>query len=290
MTTGITVSAMFRSIEDTQPTLLIDESDTIFGPGASSDHRDLVGAINTGHRKGATYIRCVGQDLVPTKFKVFCPVALAGIGNPPDTILDRSVILNMRRKSRAERVKPFRISAAERRGAAITDRLAQWAAPLEGKIAEPTMPDGVDDRPADVWEVLLAIGELGGDEWATKARKACQTMTGSWAAESGDDLGLQLLRDLQGIFGKSERRATHSLLVALMALPESPWRDVGYGQGLTDVTLARLLKPYGIRPVSYRNGTRTERGYMRGMFTDSWERYLTPPTLPHADAPKKPEP
>jgi len=275
MTTGITVSAMFRSIESAQPTLLIDESDTIFGPGASSDHRDLVGAIDTGHRKGAVYIRCVGQDLVPTKFKVYCPVALAGIGNPPDQILDRSIIVNMRRKGSGEKVKPFRLTPAEKRGLSITQRLLLWAGTVRGKIPEPTMPDGVDDRPADVWHALLAIGDLGGEEWATQARTACATMVGAWAVEGGDDQGLQLLNDLRGIFGDDDRKATHALLLALMALPESPWKDIGYGQGLTDVTLARILKPYGIKPISYRNGERTERGYLRGMFTDSWDRYLT---------------
>jgi len=265
---------LFRIIEKLQPTILVDESDTIFGDKAS-DHEDLRGLIDAGHRKGVPFIRCHGQDMEPKAFNTFAPVALAGIGNLPATILDRSVIINLRRKSASEVVKPFRLTGdtvAKKRAAVITQRLAQWAETM--KILEPMMPDGISDRSADVWEPLIAIADGGGDVWSKDGRDACRVMSGEWAIEDGNDPSLQLLRDLRAVFGESTRMATHSILLALMALPESPWQDIGYGQGLSNVTLAGLLKAYGVKPKSYRNGEKTERGYYRAMFTDLWVRYL----------------
>lgn len=275
MTVGITTSGLFRSIDQSQVTVLLDEADTV-STGSTSDHKELQGAIDTGHRKGSVYTRCQGAELVPTPFKVFCPVAIAGIGNPPDPILDRSIIVNQRRRTRSEIVQPWRIAAGTKRAKPIVARLTQWAEIIHKQIDEPTMPDGIVDRPADVWAPLLSIAELAGDEWRSSARAACLAMTGAWAAEGGDDLAIMLLRDLRSVFGTDERLPTEKVLMRLMALPESPWREIEYGQGLNDIRLARLLKPYGIKPKSYRDGPKTPRGYLRGMFTDAWTRYLDP--------------
>jgi Protein of unknown function (DUF3631) len=38
--------------------------------------------------------------------------------------------------------------------------------------AEPELPDELSDRMQDVWEPLLAVAELAGDEWANRARTA----------------------------------------------------------------------------------------------------------------------
>jgi hypothetical protein len=105
-----TAAALFRAVEATQPTLLFDEADTYFGPMAKGDTEELRALVNAGHRKGAVAYRCYGD---PSKMQVraypaFCAVALAGIGDLPPTILDRAVLVRMRRRAPDEQVEPFR--------------------------------------------------------------------------------------------------------------------------------------------------------------------------------------
>ena len=46
-----------------------------------------------------------GADFELHEFKVFCPKALAGIGKLPDTLEDRSISIELRRKRPAEKLK-----------------------------------------------------------------------------------------------------------------------------------------------------------------------------------------
>ena len=47
-TSNVTVSAVFRTIEIANPTLLIDEADTFL-----KENEELRGILNSGHRKGS---------------------------------------------------------------------------------------------------------------------------------------------------------------------------------------------------------------------------------------------
>src|SRR5204862_1918291 len=87
LTENISEAALFRSIRETQPTILFDEVDAIFGPKAR-DREDLRGMLNAGHRRGAAVMRCVGDGSKQRveKFPVFSPKVLAGIGSLPDTL------------------------------------------------------------------------------------------------------------------------------------------------------------------------------------------------------------
>ena len=101
----ISEAALFRSIDRGPVTILFDETDAIFGPKASNDHEDLRALLNMGYRRGATVPRCVGPRNEVHDFTTFAPVALAGIGALPDTIEDRSIIVQFcivaRRMSRS---------------------------------------------------------------------------------------------------------------------------------------------------------------------------------------------
>ena len=157
------------------PTILFDEVDTVFGPKAR-DHEDVRGLLNAGHRKGAVAGRCVvrGKTVETVEYPAYCAVALAGLGDLPDTILTRSVVVRMRRRAPHERVQPFRRRLAEAPGHALRDRLAAWSAELRRHAGNgwPEMPDGVEDRDADVWEALLAVANAAGGEWPARARVA----------------------------------------------------------------------------------------------------------------------
>ncbi len=97
-----TPAYLFRKVSDEAgpPTILFDEIDTVFGPKAK-DNEDIRGMLNAGHRRGAMAGRCVvrGKVVETEELPAYCAVALAGLGDLPDTILTRSVIVKMRRRA-----------------------------------------------------------------------------------------------------------------------------------------------------------------------------------------------
>ena len=115
------------------PTLLIDEADTIFGPKAADDHEDLRGLLNAGHQRGRPAIRWDAGRRQLDEIATFALVALAGIGDMPDTIEDRAVIITMRRRAPDEHVQPYRT----RRDGPALHQLRGRLAPLGPRPARP---------------------------------------------------------------------------------------------------------------------------------------------------------
>jgi hypothetical protein len=159
---------LFRKVSDPQgrPTILYDEIDTVFGDKAK-DNEELRGLINAGHRKGATAGRCVtkGDNIVTEDFPAYCAVGVAGLGNLPDTILTRSVVIRMRKRKRDEVVEHYRRRLHEPEGTALREQLEAWAATLKDTIGDvyPEMPEGVEDRNADVCQRARNIPRM----WAS---------------------------------------------------------------------------------------------------------------------------
>jgi hypothetical protein len=65
----------FRKIDRDRPTLLLDETDTIFGRG--SEHEGLRALLNAGNERGVSVPRWAGpqRDRLD-EFEVYCPKAL----------------------------------------------------------------------------------------------------------------------------------------------------------------------------------------------------------------------
>jgi len=88
------VAAIFRKLAQQQVTLLFDEVDTIFTRrGKDDQNEDLRALLNAHYRRGASIPRCVGPRHEVQDFAVFAAVALAGIGDLPDTITTRSIVI-----------------------------------------------------------------------------------------------------------------------------------------------------------------------------------------------------
>ncbi|RUU84046.1 DUF3631 domain-containing protein, partial [Mesorhizobium sp. M7A.F.Ca.MR.176.00.0.0] len=277
---NVTPAYLFRKVADEAgaPTILFDEIDTIFGPKAK-DNEELRGLLNAGHRRGASAGRCVvrGKIIETEEIPAYCAVALAGLGDLPDTILTRSVIIRMRRRSPEENVEPYRRRVHRPAGEVVHKRLAGWAEFIAADIgsAWPEMPAGIKDRDADVWEPLLAVADAAGGDWPERARVAAVALV-ALSKESTPSLGVRLLSDIKVVFSDNEVLATESILLRLCNLDESPWADIR-GKPIDDRHLAQKLRPYGIKPKVVRIGTATPRGYHRSDFIDAWKRYLSLP-------------
>jgi hypothetical protein len=276
-----TASYMFRRIEAGPVTVLLDEADAIWKRGKSDDVAEALRSIvNSGHRKGGTVgrVEMNGSTGELRRFRVYAPVALAGIGNLPDTILDRAVIVRMRRRAPDEPVEQFRQRTCRPEGVDLGQRLAEWAAANEHRIGEPwpTLPAGVSDRPADVWEPLLAVADVAGGDWPSRARKACVAFV-TGATDDTASLGTRLLGDIREVFGDRDRMASAELCQKLAAMDEAPWGDM-WGKPLDTRGLAKRLKAYAVKSRDVRIGDRVARGYLREDLGDAWRRYLAPPS------------
>lgn len=284
VTVSMSAAYLFRTVELEAPTLLIDEIDAVFGSKQKNDsHEDLRSLINSGFRRGATVGRIVGDGakMKPKDFAVFCAVGMAGIGDNclPDTVLDRAVVVRMRRRAPGEFVAPLRRRRVEPRALALQGRLAAWALRHVDELSEadPEMPPGIIDRPADTWEPLLAVADQAGGEWPGHARRACVALN-AVRADADPSIGVRLLADVRELYAATgrDRLFTATIVDHLNGIDEAPWSGWHKEAGLKARDLARLLRDFGVRSKNVRAGTEQAKGYELVDLADAFIRYLAP--------------
>jgi len=216
------------------------------------------------------------------EFPTFGAKALAGIGDPPGTLADRSLRFRLKRALPHER--PERLLGDEPRttGEGLCARAAAWAEenldPLSA--ARPAIPEELDDRAADACLPLFAIADLVGNGWGERVRAGVIALREPEGQVDSD--GVALLAAAGRAFagaGDPEQLATADLLERLAADVEAPdgFSDDDKGRARR---LARLLRPFGVRPDDIHAGAgpgrRTVKGYRRERFDDAFARYLSP--------------
>ena len=286
---GITAAAFFRLIETLHPTVLLDEFDALV-----AEDPQFRGMLNAGFdRRTAVRYVCVGEDHTPMPFSLWAPQVIAGIGSIPDTVADRSLKVELQRKLRSQKVEKLR-----RRGTGVLEELAQkcarWSADNIGDLvrAEPEIPESINDRAADGWELLIAIADQVGGHWPQRGRQAAIKLSGDGEYPIEDEsIGVQLLHDISAVLSEhpptgdspaeQDRVSSASLVSWLVALEDRPWVEFRRGHSMTQHQLSRQLSKYHIRPKS--SGDKT-RWYSRSALKSAAERYLSSPT-PEQDRP-----
>lgn len=269
-----TVSYIFRSLDqDTPPTLLLDEADTIFGSKkVAEQNEDLRGLLNAGFQRGLTFGRTVGPNHEPKEFATFAPAALAGIGAMPDTIEDRAVVIVMQRRKPGEKVAPYRTRRDKPALVALGHELDAWAVEVMSEATGYEPPNlGIEDRAADVWEPLVTVADMAGGAWPAKARAAAKAFVDAADDEAQEQsLNVKLLSDIREIFDDAgtDFIASTTLVERLRGLDEAPWD----GFELNAHKLSRRLREYSVKPG--QNTERTARGYRREDLYEAWQRYL----------------
>lgn len=273
---GASEAALFRKIEQDQPTLLLDEVDAIFGSN-SERVEPIRGMLNAGNRRGACVARMVGKgsEQKVVDFAVYGAKMLAGISTTklPDTLTDRAIVIQMQRRQAGERVERFRYRHASQDAEPIRAALEAWApAAVEMlQAAEPELPGDLSDRQADAWEALLAIADHAGGEWPANARRAALELS---VLDEEIGYGAQLLAAIRTALGDAQMIWTGDLLDVINrddSLPFGGWRN---GQGLDARGLAKLLKPYGVKSRTLRMGSEVAKGYSLADLAEPFARYL----------------
>jgi hypothetical protein len=198
---NISSPAFFRVIEETRPTLLIDEADTFL-----QGNDELRGILNSGYAKKTAFVVrmanecairnsneenskpwtetfCAGEGGKPgrttqrdrpylgngtqtglrlARFSSWCPKAVAAIGRLPETLADRCIVVRMQRKTVAEKCE--RLKSLD--GETLRRKCARFVLDHAEEIrsAQPSIPEAVNDRAADIWEPLFALADLAGKE------------------------------------------------------------------------------------------------------------------------------
>ena len=283
-------SALFRAIAAVTPTLLIDETDTFF-----AEHPELRGILNAGNvRDDASILRTEEtvsggkKEFAVRRFSVFCPKVFVGIGRLGgkesrlwDTLADRCITIPMQRKRPDEKRVRFRRRRFDPEP--LRQQCRRWVDDHSEALAgsEPSLPEELNDRAADLWEPLLAVADLAGGHWPDKARAAAAWFSGeSETGESASD-GTQLLADIATIFREigRDRIFSDELCKHLNAMEERPYGDSRKGNGLNPNRLARELAPFGVstRKIRLPGQPKPRQGYLAETFANAWQRYV--PTL-----------
>lgn len=268
---NITSAALFRVVEAAKPTLLIDEADTFL-----RDSDELRGILNSGHDRETAYVlRVVGDDHEPRQFHTWAPTAIAMIGKLPDTLEDRSIPIEMRRKRKDESVERFRADRSDFLKE-LGRKAARWTADNINALrdADPDVPDSLHDRAADNWRALLAIADHVGGDWPQVARNVALKLT-DVDSDDGSAKTL-LLMDMKAMFEDfgRDRLFTSEILERLHKMDDRPWPEWRKGKPITSRQLSQLLKPFNIKSVSVRDGHDTAKGYHLDAFNDAFARYI----------------
>jgi hypothetical protein len=280
-TSNTSVAALYRFIESAgTPTLQIDEMDAIWA-GHDEKNEELRGILNAGNRRGAKVLRCEQHGQQLRVYEVFGPKMLAGIGGLPDTIADRCIPIHMKRKLPSEYVERFRVRQYTAAANEFDARLEEWGERAVGTLtlAEPDLPDELNDRQQDACEPLLAIADMAGKEWADYARHALTQVLD--VDEEADSLQMRCLRDCRTVIRTQEPEPvivpSHWMVTSLACLEDGPWATIG-NNGLSANYLSRLLGNYGIHPDQHwfvvDGENKQLRGYVVADFKDSWDRFL----------------
>jgi hypothetical protein len=287
MASNISASALFRVIEETQPTLLIDEADTFL-----QTRDELRGILNAGYnREGAYVVRVATNrgskrkqtDYVPqfgawtnenvtgsssrtelAQYSCWCPKVMAAIGRLPDT---------MQRKTAAEQCERMRNLDA----ASLRSECAQFVGEHSEEIrkAQPSLPTNLNDRAADIWEPLLAIADIAGGDWPKLAREAALKLS---AGDEEPSLLGYFLQDVKVLFvyKQTDRLFSRDIVEMLEPFHDRPWEDLRRGREINEWWLGQRLREVGIRSRTIWIGEMSAKGYMLEDFEEAVGRYSLP--------------
>jgi hypothetical protein len=277
MPSGIPKSRIMSHIAKSQPTLLLDDWDTLFRPSGA---QPIVGFLNAGstgsHRKPDD----PEHDDSPLNF---CPKAFAGLGCLPASLADRCLPITLQRKKPKESVHPFWLELYRPKATGLVEPLPAWVEKngqelmfAAGDFLYEPLPAGFTMRQRDFIVPLLAIAKIAGGPWLRKARMALRRILNTAPIDPPSD-ALQLLSDIRDVFAEKNdppNILTVELLKCLNRLEDRPWKKQN---PLTPMRLRILLRNFPIpRSGSQRIGKSKEtfKGFTRRHFAESWQRYL----------------
>jgi Protein of unknown function (DUF3631) len=277
---------VFRIIDRTHSTFIVDEADQLF-----RRKPDLKHIVNAGWTRGMAKIPRMVHGVI-REFDVFCPKIVGMKGLALDaTTLSRSIVCKLWPKLPHEKVSDFGFTDDDA-FLALRRKLARWRDDNLPALrdATPILPSGFGNRLAANWKLLLAIAELAGED--KRAREAAVRLSRKRRQVSD---GLRLLAALQPMVtkvAKHEVLASAEIVKQLAANPDSEWCDFRNRGPISQKQVATLLAEYEIFPDLLRapgqpRTTAPIRGYRAAQFDEVFARYLSNRTTVTRQATKR---
>jgi len=269
---NITPATVFRVIDATQPSLLIDEADTFMSMNSA-----LRGILNAGHDRGAAFVYRTIDGTV-RRFSTFAAIAVAAIGRQPPTWRDRAIEIAMNRMPRNRKVQRLTRTMYPHLEM-LASKAMRWAADNVQALkqsGDPVLPDGLDARAKDNWSVLISIADICGADWGARAREIALNISRS---RIDDEPSIELLSDIREIFRASghDKLSSEYIVQELQKLDHQPWRE----QHLTQHKLGTMLTPFEVHSHTIRtirlksgSGKPTARGFDLSDFEQVFAAYL----------------
>jgi len=279
--TSMTASVL-RRLVGRGATVFFDEAESLNSEAASSVREYL----NIGYRAGqSVFMPGIGPDDV-IEYPAYSPKCFILIGDPNDTLRDRSIAIEMRR---ATAPKIYRRSEA----VSCADTLQGGKAddkgntPLTYALETITADDMLtyddaynflDARSAEIWSPILALArvlapsrmdailacaaDVDSVKQTAEKKSFRKVRESAEHAATDESFRERALRDLASVFHDHERAIhTETALVRMKAIITSPWRTY-QGSGLTAVTLSDLLATFCASKSIKING-KVKRGFQK---------------------------
>lgn len=255
-----------------RPTMLLDEAEKL-----NQENHQAREFLNKGYRKGQTISRVDGD------MQTYCPKVFVLIGDIYGTLKDRSIVVVMRRRTPIETAKsaPFRFSVVKLEGQKIREQISHMVREYQPEIESAYLTgfdlSFVNDRDAEIWQVIFSIAKVFCPERIDDLMAACADMCQEKQAPkrkaTGDeyekaereaddaDARIFLLQDMLKISEGKECIPSNELVDTLKAIPVAQWRKYK-GRGLTSQDVGSLLDALNVHPAVIRTkGTSGTKGY-----------------------------
>jgi hypothetical protein len=305
MTSSISGAYLVRrlaELDEHRMTLMIDEADTVLRR-RHDDNAALDNVLNSGFKATGVYSRCEEDNKGKYKVKDFCTfsaVVIASIGTKHfrKATLDRALIIEMQRRLKSEKVEPLRGRQRRDAVAPYSRSLFEWTRGLLPIFKEPgyvdriKMPEGVEDRLADILEPLIALANEAGGHWPERAQFIAQHVAEN--QPESDTAAAKLIALMVRLASQSKdgHLQTQTLIRYLNAdndqqielddeEPEPIDAEVtqlvrNAAGKITAADISRALKDFGLKSKHRTTGDRI-RGYRLADLKAAHERYPVAP-------------
>lgn len=272
---GMTPATVFRCIRDENPTLFMDEAETLTSEAASM----MRAVLNVGYRKGQVIPR-MGKMGVED-WPAYCPKAFILIGDVYDTLRDRSIVIRMKR---AEAPSRFLYEVAKVDGADLGTLLKESLEEYRDTIMTEYMSENrlafLADRDEEIWLPLFAVASVMCPDRITELQRIAVDMATEKTSEARrytnllgaekeaeeEEYARRLVHDLLAVMHGNRFVYSTDALPLLRELPTGPWRRFR-GEGLTAIDMANMLSRFGLAPKNIKSGTKKRGTVVRKGYT-----------------------
>jgi hypothetical protein len=243
-----TSAVLFRLAEETRPTLLLDECESLSG----EDRQEILSIINSGYKQGGRVPRCEGDRRRQVEFfEVYTPLALAGIKGLNATTEDRTIPLVMQRGTKGGHinveVNPKASAYTRIRAGCYRLLLGRWRAIRDAYDIVP-FPAWLNGRARELWKPLLALTHVADQEEHGLALTPDLLSLAQEHVGERADLSVEgdaLIAELADRLGQQERMS-----IRPGELTEPLRSRLGFRDAPTPEAVATWLKRLGFRRTS----------------------------------------